>query len=231
MAEAMDNPICPACKAENDEDAKYCDQCGQPLTAPDDAGDGADGDCPACGGKVETDGDGKGVCSRCGLELVETADAPAAPQKADADAIAKLTAAILEKTGAGIPIDRAVAEGCREIFSSAESAPAEADEPEPCPLCGVESPRSAAQCSGCGLWFGNHKAPCARCGRASVAGGKCDCGAILTLPKLLQYIEPSVRFVCSSCRAPYAVNQPECPDCGGSLISADRIKAFAAGQA
>jgi len=61
-----------------------------------------------------------------------------------------------------------------------------------------------------------------------VSGDKCECGAIMTLPKLLEYVEPSVKFVCSRCKAPYAVFQTKCPDCGGGLLSADRLKAFAA---
>jgi len=63
-----------------------------------------------------------------------------------------------------------------------------------------------------------------------VTGDKCECGAILTLPKLLQYVEPSVRFVCSRCKAPYSKVQEKCPDCGAGLISADRLKAFAAAE-
>src|SRR5579885_1001348 len=66
----MDETACPACTAAHDEDAKYCDQCGQPLVDPDK--DEGDGDCPACGGIVDDQGDGKGVCRRCGLELRET---------------------------------------------------------------------------------------------------------------------------------------------------------------
>jgi hypothetical protein len=52
----------------------------------------------------------------------------------------------------------------------------------------------------------------------------------MTLPKLLHYVEPSVRFVCARCKAPYSKFQDKCPDCGGGLLSADRLKAFAAGQ-
>ncbi|MFI5345051.1 MAG: zinc ribbon domain-containing protein [Elusimicrobiota bacterium] len=230
-----DEPVCPACKSSNDPDASYCDQCGQPL-APPDAVDGAEGGCPACGGAVESRGDGKGVCSGCGLELVETPAEPAAPAT-DADAVARLTAAILRRTNGGLPIDQAVAEGCREVLgspapdaSAPQASAPQAGAPAPCPLCGVENAAEAQRCVGCGLWFGRlRKAqPCPRCERPVAGDGACECGAILTLPKLLEFIEPAVKFVCSRCRAPYAVAQAKCPDCGGGLISAERIKAFAA---
>ena len=232
----MEEKICPACKAENEDDSSYCDQCGQPLAAPETA-PADDGDaCPACGGVVESQGGGKGVCASCGLELFEAEEASSAPT-ADEATVARLTAAILRGTSSGLPLERAVADGCREVFSatpppspSPEAMPAKpAAKPLNCPLCGAEGPADAQKCGACGLWFGEPRGAhaCPRCER-EVQGGKCECGAILTLPKLLEYIEPAVRFVCSRCKAPYAVAQPKCPDCGGGLISADRIKAFAA---
>lgn len=224
-----DSPLCPACKAENREEAAYCDQCGQHLRPPQ-AGDEGDGACPACGGKVESQGEGKGVCAGCGLELVETPEEPAAP-KADAGAVERLTAVILEKTRAGLPMERAVSEGCREVFESPD-LPAAAPEgaPLPCPLCGAENPESAEQCASCSLWFHTLRTPqpCPRCERPVAGDGRCSCGALLTLPKLLEFVERSVRWVCLRCKAPYAQPQPKCPDCGGALTSADRIKAFAA---
>ena len=225
----MDQPLCPACKAENDEDAAYCDQCGQHLSAPGGAEDAVEGGCPACGGIVEGGGGGQGVCKSCGLELVEAAgEAP--PAKSDADVIERLTAAILRKNGSGVPLEMAVAEGCREAFSAPAEAAPEPGEPQACPLCGAECPDEAKRCGGCGIWFHGSRTPqpCPRCERLA-SGEKCACGAIMTLPKLLQYIEPSVRFVCSRCKAPYAASREKCPDCGGGLLSADRIKAFAAG--
>jgi predicted amidophosphoribosyltransferase len=230
----MDNPICPACRAENEDDAAYCDQCGQPLHAPE--GAPSEGGCPACGGQVESRGDGKGVCRSCGLELVETPEAGAAEPTAprlDAEAVERLSAAILQKVSGGMGLDKAVREACREIFPPAavggHEAAAAGDKHEPCPLCGLETPASAPRCTGCGLWFQalRKPQPCPRCERP-VSGGKCECGAILTLPALLDYIEPSVKFVCSGCKQPYAVSQGKCPDCGAGMISADRIKAFAA---
>lgn len=229
----MDQPTCPACKAENDDAAAYCDQCGQPLTASDREQTDVEGACPACGGFVENRGGGIGVCSSCGLELHE---APGEAPKADARAAERLTAAILKKTGAGEPLEKAVADACREEFAPAAPPPHEGAAPSgkshPCPLCGTECSDTAPRCVGCGLWFASlsRPQPCPRCERTSDQD-KCECGAILTLPQLLQYIEPSVRFVCTTCRAPYTVAQAKCPDCGGGLVSADRIKAFAAAEA
>ena len=228
----MEQLICPACKAENDEAAVYCDQCGQHFSGPAESEEGAEGGCPACGGVVENRGGGKGVCRSCGLELFETpGEAP--PAKADAGAIERLTAAILKKSGAGVSLETAVAESCREVFAAPADGPAEKmHEPGrtyPCPLCGAECSEEAPRCVGCGIWFEGFRTPqpCPRC-ELPVAGDKCECGAIMTLPKLLHYIEPSVRFVCSRCRAPYSKFQEKCPDCGGGLLSADRLKSFMA---
>jgi predicted amidophosphoribosyltransferase len=228
----MDQSTCPACKAENDDEAAYCDQCGQPLAAPDAEKASVEGACPACGGFVENRGGGIGVCASCGLELHETAGEAPNP---DAGAAERLTAAILKKTGAGEPLEKAVAEACREEFAAPPAAPAAAASEggsHPCPLCGTECADSAPRCVGCGIWFHSLRKPqpCPRCER-TVTEDKCECGAILTLPQLLQYIEPSVRFVCTTCKAPYTVAQGKCPDCGGGLVSADRIKAFAAAGA
>lgn len=233
----MDQPICPACKAENDEEAVYCDQCGQHLVPPDAAAeDAVSGGCPACGGVVEDRGAGEGVCRGCGLEL-HAAPGEAPPLKAEAGAVERLTAAILKRAGAGMALERAVAEGCGEILAApaddARGAPAaESGDLQPCPLCGFECPEEASRCGGCGIWFHHFRSAqtCPRCDR-QVSADKCECGAILTLPRLLQYIEPAVRCVCSRCKSPYAVVHPKCPDCGAGLISADRIKAFAASAA
>jgi predicted amidophosphoribosyltransferase len=168
----MDHPICPACKAENDEAAVYCDQCGQHLSpAAINASSEADaGGCPACGDVVENRGGGKGVCRGCGLELFETAgEAP--PVKADAGAIERLTAAILKKTGAGVPLATAVAEGCREVFADSAEAHAddanESSQTHPCPLCGADCSEEAPRCVGCGIWFHGFRTPqpCPRCER------------------------------------------------------------------
>ena len=227
----MDTPVCPACHAENEDDASYCDQCGQPLSVPETLAKGAEGGCPACGGTVEDRSDGKGVCLSCGLELTETSEEPS-PVKADAGTVERLAAAILEKTRAGRTVEQAVVEGCREVLSAPSQNPdgKKTGEPAPCPLCGEDNPVEAARCGSCGLWFQNLRSPqkCPLCERGVLGDGKCECGAILTLPKLLEYVESSVRWICSKCKAPYALAQTAaCPDCGGNLLSADRIKAFA----
>lgn len=232
----MDQPVCPACKAENDEDAAYCDQCGQHLNPTAAGSDTPEGGCPACGGVVENRGGGLGVCKGCGLELHEAeGEAPPRPSF-DAAAAARLTAAILRATGAGAPLEKAVADACREVLGAAPAAPGEPAEGgagglEPCPLCGAGCAGDAPRCPGCGIWFARPRAPqpCPRCERET-AGDACECGAILTLPKLLQYLEPRVRAVCSRCKAPYAAAHPKCPDCGAGTIPAERLKAFAAAQ-
>jgi len=233
----MDQPVCPACKAENDDEAAFCDQCGQNLNPRDDAS-APEGGCPACGGVVENRGGGLGVCKGCGLELHEAeGEAPARPSF-DAAAAARLTAAILRATSAGAPLEKAVAEACREVLGAdpAEAgAPAGAgaggEELEPCPVCAAECGPNAPRCPGCGIWFSRPRSaqPCPRCERETDADA-CECGAILTLPKLLKYVEPRVRAICSRCKAPYAVAHEKCPDCGAGMISADRLKAFAAAE-
>jgi len=186
--------VCPACRAENDDRARYCDQCGRRVAAPEPS---ADGDaCPACGGRLEDLGGARWRCAQCGLEMKES-DPP-------------------------------------------EADPANAGEPEtpanmvPCPLCGAETRDDASRCASCGIWYDAPRAPqpCPRCGQPA-GPDDCACGAILSLDKLLEFVGPSVRFVCVRCKAPYA-RLPDgalakCPDCGGGLTTADRLKAFRRG--
>lgn len=221
--------LCPACKAVNDEQAAYCDQCGQHLRA------GAapkEGDCPACGGVVEADGDGSGVCSGCGLHLVATPDESCCSTPgADSSAPQRLTAAILQKTRAGLDIERAVAEACHEVLKTPAAEPSQPEGPsQNCPLCAAENPAAAPRCADCGIWFEHLRQPqpCPRCERQVPVGGSCACGALLTLPALLRYIEPSVRCVCALCKQPYAVVHQKCPDCGGKILGAEKLKAYAA---
>lgn len=229
----MKDPICPACKAVNDKEAAYCDQCGQHLRVAEVL---AEGDCPACGGAVEIGADGDGLCSRCGLALVATPDESccAGGAAVDAGAPERLTAAILQKTRAGLDIERAVAEACSEVLKTPEPPHSEPeDAPRTCPLCAAENPAAALKCAGCGIWFEHLRQPqaCPRCERQVPVGGTCACGALLTLPALLRYIEPSVRCVCALCKQPYAVVQSKCPDCGGALLGAEKLKAYAASLA
>ena len=48
--------VCPACGAHNDAGAKFCDNCGKPLSRT----------CPACG--ALNDADAK-FCDNCGKQL------------------------------------------------------------------------------------------------------------------------------------------------------------------
>lgn len=228
----MSVQLCPACRSENRAEALFCDQCGQNLRPVDPAAEDA-GACPACGGKVRDHGDGSGECESCGLELKAGAEAvPAAAASApDADAVLDLTNLILKKTAQGVPLEKAVADSCREAFAAAPAAGAPAAAPaaaRPCPVCGVEYQGNAQRCPGCGIWFAALHAPglCPACG-AEAKGAKCACGAILTVPALLDLMEPAVRFLCSKCKQPYAAPRDSCADCGGKLTSASRIRDFA----
>lgn len=80
---------CPKCGNGNEDDSRFCDQCGAPVAglpgAPETANPepsdpeaaDPDGGCPDCGGRVRRLGEGKGVCLNCGETLVEEDDAPA----------------------------------------------------------------------------------------------------------------------------------------------------------
>ncbi|MBI3564207.1 MAG: zinc ribbon domain-containing protein [Elusimicrobia bacterium] len=75
----MGSQTCPACKAENDDLARFCDQCGVPLPKA-----GADEECPACGGRLRPIGGGGGDCSDCGLHVPAPDPEPTAPAAAPA---------------------------------------------------------------------------------------------------------------------------------------------------
>ncbi|MDE2492228.1 MAG: zinc ribbon domain-containing protein [Elusimicrobia bacterium] len=222
----MDDLSCPACKADNDEDARYCDQCGQHLVE----SEAAEGGCPACGGTVEDKGEGRGVCAGCGLELVETpAEGRAAAPAPDEGFAARLTEAILAKVRGGVPVEQAVPDSCREALAApADGTTAASGKTLPCPVCASENPEEAPRCAACAVWFeARHPAAeCPRCG-ASASGAKCRCGAILTLPALLDLLEPSVKSVCRSCKQPNVSASGACPDCGAELVSAEGLRAFA----
>jgi|GEM_PF-1746061 len=238
----MEDRTCPACRSDNEPDASYCDQCGQPLSPPKSA-KGADdegGGCPACGGEVEDRGGGNGVCRSCGLELSETPEEESEGDHDDSLAGA-LIAAILAKIRAGKPMDSAVAESCRQVLKSAGAAPAAApapgapktaDAPNPCPVCGTSNPPGAERCSECEVWFSSRHRPgeCPSCGETA-SGDKCACGAFLTAPAAAGVLDSSAKFLCSVCKQPFVAAQAACPDCGGSMISADRLRAYARAHA
>ena len=49
---------CPRCQAQNDEDARFCEDCGAPLELA----------CPSCGQPVTA---GKKFCRSCGAPLTQ----------------------------------------------------------------------------------------------------------------------------------------------------------------
>jgi predicted amidophosphoribosyltransferase len=187
----MEDLTCPACKAVNDGEARYCDQCAQRLVPSDDAPN--DDACPACGGKVEERGE-RLVCTGCELEFTRAEEAEPVVVKASEAAAA--TALV------------------------------------PCPLCGEPTRDDAPTCGACGLWFDTPRkpVPCPRCGKPA-GPDDCSCGAIITLDKLLQFVEPAVRFVCKKCKSPYGklpdATSTKCPSCGGQVLSAERLKTYA----
>jgi predicted RNA-binding Zn-ribbon protein involved in translation (DUF1610 family) len=223
----MNENACPACRAGNDQDARYCDQCGQHLLPHEDKAEGA---CPACGGVVEERDEGRGVCASCGLELIETPPEggdPAAPS--GENLAARLTEAIQAKIRGGAPVEQAVADGVRETLAApADGAASASAKTLPCPLCSAENPEDAPRCAACAIWFEARHPPaeCPRCGKPA-SGAKCRCGAILTLPALLDLLEPSVKSVCVSCKQPYVAAPAACPDCRGKVVPADGLRAFA----
>ncbi|MFA5137919.1 MAG: zinc ribbon domain-containing protein [Elusimicrobiota bacterium] len=170
--------------------------CDQCGTAisPDALGGALDQPCPACGGEVRETQSVLAVCQACGLNLGEHP-----------------------------------ASGCQECApAAAEHGPAPAPEEVekwPCPVCAMENPQGAAQCSDCGIVFKKSPRlrPCPRCS-AEVSGDTCNCGAILTLDKLMEYVDPSVQSVCSVCKQLYSVKKDSCPDCGGELEPAEDLK-------
>jgi len=58
---------CPRCQAQNDQDAKFCEDCGARLEAV----------CPSCG---EPAGMGKKFCRSCGTSLLADASRFTSPQ-------------------------------------------------------------------------------------------------------------------------------------------------------
>ncbi len=236
----MSEKTCPACRRENAEDAAYCDQCGQHLSPPAAAASEEDGPdasaldaCPACGGKVEDRGDHGGVCLSCGLELVAATDEDDTGE--DNPVVRALSTAIIAKLRAGIPMEQAVADACRRVLRDDGPEPTAAADPRPvhtapgraCPVCGGAADAGQARCSECAVWFSARHAPgpCPRCGETA-DGGRCECGALLTVPEVAAALEPSVRFLCATCKQPYVTRPEKCPDCGGErLLDAGRLRA------
>lgn len=96
-----------------------------------------------------------------------------------------------------------------------------------CPVCGAENGAQAKACAGCGIAFGKLRSPavCPKC-EAESAEDKCGCGAVLTLARLLQYVDGSVKVVCTTCKQLFTIDRAACSDCGGETRSADGLKAL-----
>jgi predicted Zn-ribbon and HTH transcriptional regulator len=188
---------CLKCSAENDDAAKYCDQCGTALN-PELHGKALPTPCPACSGEVREVPSIMAVCQRCGLSLGEAAaaavEAPPVPAEPEAVPAAK-------------PPEKAW----------------------PCPICALENPVDAALCADCGIVFKEtYKAlPCPRC-KTEARGDKCSCGTILTLSKLVEFVDETVHWVCPTCKQLYTGEKKECPDCRDTLEPADDLKDYAA---
>lgn len=193
---------CPKCSRENDDKALYCDQC-RTAVSPDVPSAVHKDPCPACGGQVREIPSVMAACGDCGIALGE------------------------ETHAAG---GRRVEGAPEAASSSAEAAsdPAEAGPEVPCPVCGEANAAGAPDCAGCliGLKPSREPRACPKCS-AETSEDKCDCGAVLTLAKLLTYVDASVKVVCSLCKQPFTVDRRECSDCGSETLPADALKAAA----
>jgi DNA-directed RNA polymerase subunit RPC12/RpoP len=220
--------ICGKCRSENESDADFCDQCGAPLyKGPGSDGEDDDVRCD-CGGAIKETTKGQGVCSQCGARYVDSDYDPAA-ENGGTEPTGKespgqeLARRIKEKLAGGMPLDPAVELSCEEFFAGTDSA---APGGEPCPLCGKENVKGAAMCAGCRILFRGKSIECPRCG-AATSGDRCGCGAILTLKKLLEYMEPEVLHVCPKCHQLFEKPVLTCADCGERVLPADRLRKYA----
>jgi len=235
---------CPACGADNDPDAAFCDQCGLSMSQEPEAPG-----CPECGGKVEEIEGGRGVCTRCGVELAQNSSpepeqkpeepprkesvepksvgavAPIAPELSQ-----RLSRMILEKVDAGMALEPAVETSCRECLGvAAEAAPKEEEKLTACPVCGKGNSPEAPLCAECGISFRPawDTIVCPRCTKPC-SSDTCSCGAIMTLSKLLSYVDDSVLKVCPRCKNLLTKPAKECPTCACDVLPAERLKAYAA---
>ncbi|MBI3300042.1 MAG: zinc ribbon domain-containing protein [Elusimicrobia bacterium] len=187
-------------------------------------------DCPKCS---RPNADDALYCDQC-----RTAVSPDVPGEVHADpcpacggAIKEVPSVLSMCQDCGIPLGETGPGGAHQ--EHAEPKPA-AQEPEtgektPCPVCGTEN--AGKRCKGCLLNFekSHEPLPCPKC-EAEATGDTCSCGAILTLPKLLSFLDKSVRVVCPVCKQLFTVERKECSDCGAETRSADSLKAFAASR-
>lgn len=191
---------CPKCSRENDDKALYCDQC-RTAVSPDVPSPVHKDPCPACGGQVREIPSVMAACGDCGIALGEATPAAGGRHAEDAS----------------------------EPAHSGAAPAVEAGEKVPCPVCGEGNAAGALDCAGCliGLKPSREPRACPKCS-AETSEDKCDCGAVLTLAKLLSYVDPSVKVVCSLCKQPFTVDRRECSDCGSETLPAASLKAYAA---
>ena len=221
--------ICPGCQSENDDEAKFCDQCASDLEQK-----AEESFCPDCGGKIEKVDEGKGACMQCGAQFIEKEAEASGEPAAELAPGGELSRLIRAKLRAGAPLEYAVDASCAEFLAA---LPAKAAEPvkaesAACPVCGKENGKNASQCAGCGILFRvtGKLVMCPRCSTAA-SGDKCSCGAFLTLSKLIEYVEPSVSYVCPRCKQLFSGVATKCSDCGAEVVRAERLKKYASEQA
>jgi predicted amidophosphoribosyltransferase len=189
--------------------------------------------CPKC---ARQNADDALYCDQCRTAVSPAAPAPVQPDPCPAcgGEVREVPSVLALCAGCGLALGEAAAEGGHAPERPAPSAPVPAPEPgetASCPLCGEGNPAGAPQCGGCGLAFEKPRGgrTCPKC-EAESSEDQCSCGAILTLAKLLEYVDPSVRVVCSVCKQPFTVERGECSDCGGETLPADALKKLAASR-
>jgi hypothetical protein len=228
--------VCSKCYDENDDDARFCEQCGLALDRNPEGVEPAavESCCPDCGGKVKNIREGEGVCTQCGAELVEDKDGARDEPPPELTPSRKLSRLIQEKLRTGLPLGLAIEAACDELIPGPSDvkrpeAPSPKIENEECPVCGASNDKAAAKCSGCGILFSKSSAepiPCPRCSMPC-SGERCSCGAFLTLPKLLEYVDSTVLYVCPRCKQLFNAVTVKCSDCDAGVILAARLKRYA----
>ena len=195
---------CPKCSRQNADDALYCDQCRTGVSPALEGASLAE-PCPACGGKVKEVPSTAAMCSDCGIFM--------------GDAGGGACAAGHHEPAAGVK------------QPAAPAAASEAGPTEPCPVCALDNPVSADRCGDCGIYFEASRAlrdcPCCE-GKSDE--DKCRCGAILTLPKLLGYVDDGAKVVCLGCKQLFMVARDVCSDCSSDTVPADGLKKAAAAR-
>ncbi len=201
--------ICSKCCGENKDDADYCNQCSNPLDK-----------------EAETIEDSRAVVE--GKD-----DSLHAAETSTQLSSRKLSQLIQGKLRAGIPLELAVDASCGEFlteFSNIQNARFQPKKSETweCPVCGNENDLAAIQCDGCGIVFKDtgKTISCPRCS-TPCREGKCSCGAFLTLAELVEYVDPSVLYVCPRCKQLFNAVMVKCADCDAELLQATRLKQYA----